>query len=125
MQLLQRVGGFFSNIITHARSATGRVLRESGLQLDYQAGRHLRDVANLEPLNRHRNILALYNQPPTLSSTTYVAPNATVVGSVYAAANTYISFGTTVKGINQAVRLGNNTSIGENCVLECSNYVSD
>jgi len=95
------------------------------LELDDSAGNIIRDVAHLEPLNRHRNILNLYDRQPALSSSTYVAPNATVIGSVYAAANTYISFGATVKGDNYAVRLGRNTSIGENCVLECSNYVPD
>jgi carbonic anhydrase/acetyltransferase-like protein (isoleucine patch superfamily) len=93
--------------------------------LDSHAGTLTRDVAHLEPLNRHRNILNLYDRQPTLSSTSYVAPNATVIGSVYAASNTVISFGATLKGDNYPVRIGKNTSIGENCVLECSDAVPD
>ena len=100
-------------------------MREAGLAIDARAAHHIKDVAHSEPLNRHRNILNIYDRQPALSNSTYVAPNATVIGSVYAASNTVISFGATVKADNHAVRIGKNTSIGENCVLECADLIPD
>jgi hypothetical protein len=93
--------------------------------LDQAGSRQAEDVAYLEPLNRHRQILPIPSRVPVLSSTTYLAPNATVMGSVYAAPHTYISFGTQIKGLRHAVRIGSNTSIGENCVLDCAEFIPD
>jgi carbonic anhydrase/acetyltransferase-like protein (isoleucine patch superfamily) len=76
-------------------------------------------------LNRHRNILSLYDKHPALSATSYVAPNATIIGNVYAASNTYFSFGSVIKADNHPIRIGSNTSIGENTVIECAEYIPD
>lgn len=47
------------------------------------------------------------------------------MGSVYAAANTYISFGAQLKALTHAIRIGKDTSIGENSILDCANFIPD
>ena len=78
------------------------------------------DVAYLEPLNRHRNILWVNDRKPILASSVYIAPNATLFGSVYAAANVSFSFGSVAKAVTSPIRIGTNTSIGDNTSLDTS-----
>jgi len=75
------------------------------------------DIAYLEPLNRHRNILPLYRQIPQISASAYIAPNATVYGDVFVGKNSYFGFGTVAKGDYSVIRVGENSKIGENTVL--------
>ena len=41
------------------KTNTGRMLRETGLFLDRKGSQMTKDIAYLEPINRHRNILNL------------------------------------------------------------------
>lgn len=77
-----------------------------------------RDIAHLEPLNRHRNILNLYGKHPEISQSAYIAPNATVIGNVFVGQNSYFGFGSVAKGDQAAIRVGADTKIGEGTVLE-------
>lgn len=105
------------------RSTFGRTVREIGLQLDREGSLATGDIAYLEPLNRHRNVLPLLGQHPILPKSVYVAPNATVIGSVYAGRNTYFGFGSVAQGGYNPVRIGANTKIGDNTVLDTAYFV--
>ena len=84
-----------------------------------------KDIAHMEPFNRHRNILPLYEQHPFIAGSAYVAPNATVIGDVLVGPNSYFGFGSVAQGSYNAIRLGANTKIGENTVLETNPIGAD
>ena len=47
----------------------------------------------------------------------YVAPNATIVGDVFVANDSYFGFGSVAQGIDYLIRIGINTKIGDNTVI--------
>lgn len=61
--------------------------------------------------------MPLYGQIPQISPSAYIAPNATVYGSVFVGQNSYFAFGSVAKGDTSPVRVGENTKIGENTIL--------
>ena len=63
-------------------------------------------------MNRHRNIMPLYDQIPAISPSAYIAPNATVFGDVFIGKDSYFAFGSIAKGDYNPVRVGINTKIG-------------
>ena len=63
-------------------------------------------------MNRHRNIMNLYNKIPVISPSAYIAPNATVYGDVFVGQNSYFAFGSIARGDKNAVRVGSDTKIG-------------
>jgi acetyltransferase-like isoleucine patch superfamily enzyme len=109
--------GLVGDGYTFLRSGIGRMMREGGLELDEHGSRMVNDIAYLEPLSRHRNIMSLYNRHPEISPSAYIAPNATVYGYVFVGAGSYFGFGSLAKGDEHAIRVGTNTKIGENTVL--------
>lgn len=86
--------------------------------MDIKGASYQQDIAFAEPLNRHRNILNLYEQHPQISPSAYIAPNATVFGDVFVGQGSYFGFGSVANGITHPVRVGTNSKIGENTVLE-------
>ena len=109
--------GLLCDGLTLVKSVVGRSLREAGLEIDAKGSRIQRDIAHLEPYNRHRNILHLYQQHPQILQSAYIASNATVIGDVFIGQNSYLGFGSVAHGEGNAVRIGSNTKIGENTVL--------
>lgn len=79
----------------------------------------------METFSRHRNILPLYNKLPTISPSAYIAPNATVYGNVFIGRDSYFAFGSIAKGDESPVRVGANTKIGENTILETALWGPD
>lgn len=51
-----------------------------------------------------------------------MAPNATVYGDVFVGANSYFGFGSVARGDIYAIRVGTNTKIGDNSVLETNPF---
>lgn len=78
----------------------------------------MKDIAYLEPLSRHRNIMNIYDLVPKLLENSLVAPNSTLIGEVVVGKNSIVWYGATLRGDNAAVRVGSNTSIGDYAVLE-------
>lgn len=66
----------------------------------------MNDISCFESYNRHRNILPLSNQQPVIANSAYVAPNATIIGDVFVAKDSYFGFGSVAQGIDYAVRIG-------------------
>jgi hypothetical protein len=58
------MGGLVKDGFTLIRCTAGRMMRETGLAFDKKGSLLQGDIAFMEPLNRHRNILPLYEQIP-------------------------------------------------------------
>jgi len=52
------------------------------IAMDQYGSKLSKDIAYLEPLSRHRNIMPLYDLSPSIYLNSFVAPNATVIGEV-------------------------------------------
>ena len=64
--------------------------------------------------------MALYklgDDSPTVASSAYIAPNATVVGKVILAENSTVWFGATLRGDNEVIRIGANSNVQDGAVL--------
>ena len=62
--------------------AVGRGLRETGQAVERMGMRAQDNWLFQEKLCRHRAVMNLYDQRPVLGAATFVAPNASVIGSV-------------------------------------------
>jgi len=93
------------------------MLRETGLALDASGSRMSKDIAYLEPLSRHRNIMPLYDLSPLELMDSYVAPNASIIGEVIVGPESTIWYGAVLRGDMHAIRIGSNSSIGDNTVI--------
>jgi carbonic anhydrase/acetyltransferase-like protein (isoleucine patch superfamily) len=62
-------------------------------------------------------IYSLGKKTPQLMGKNYIAPNATVIGSVFIEKNVSIWFNTVVRGDNDVIRIGEGTNIQDGCVL--------
>ena len=110
---------------SYFRRGFGRLLREAGLGLDRKGSQLTRDIAYLEPINRHRNILNIEHYSLALAPSTYIAPNATVFGDVSMARDGYVGFGAVVDGLFNPVRIGTNTKVGANSTVQSAFWVPD
>jgi len=61
--------------------------------------------------------MPLYDLSPEIYTNTYIAPNCTIIGEVVIGSETNIWYGVVIRGDINAVRIGNNTSIGDNTVI--------
>ena len=50
--------------------------------MDAYGSRLTKDIAYLEPMTKHRNLMALYDLSPAILMDSFVAPNSTIVGEV-------------------------------------------
>jgi hypothetical protein len=106
MQFARYSKNFVVDIFRQAKGNFGRILREAGLDLDQRGCFKMNDISCYESYNRHRNILGMDNLQPVISNSAYIAPNATIVGSVYVAKDSYFGFGSVAQGIDYAIRVG-------------------
>mmetsp|Transcript_21165 Transcript_21165/g.2834 ORF Transcript_21165/g.2834 Transcript_21165/m.2834 type:complete len:84 (+) Transcript_21165:183-434(+) len=61
--------------------------------------------------------MPLYDLTPQISYNTYIAPNASIIGEVLVGSETQIWYGAILRGDVNAIRIGNNTSVGDNTVI--------
>jgi len=94
-----------------------RMFREAGLALDIRGSKLTNNIAYLEPLSRHRNIMNMSDLKPIILVDSYVAPNATIIGEVVVGCESAVWYGAVIRGDMNAIRIGNNTSIGYNTVI--------
>jgi len=60
---------------------------------------------------------------PKIGKTTFVAPSADVIGDVTVGANSSIWYGAVLRGDEQSINIGKNTSIQDNCSVHvCPNH---
>ena len=81
------------------------------------------DVAYQADLSRHRKVLPLYDQVPQHQDA-WVAPNATLVGSVFLSKYTTVWYGVTIRGDMHPVRVGHFSSIGDGCTIHTNHSLS-
>ncbi len=62
-------------------------------------------------------IIDYKNHTPKISDSTFIAPNATIIGDVEIGDNSSVFFGTVVRGDIAPVRIGNNTNVQDLSVL--------
>mmetsp|Transcript_37950 Transcript_37950/g.80690 ORF Transcript_37950/g.80690 Transcript_37950/m.80690 type:complete len:266 (+) Transcript_37950:88-885(+) len=66
-----------------------------------------------------QGIWVLGSRRPSIHPTAYIAPGATVIGTVVMHKNSSIWFNTTVRGDNEIITIGEDTNIQDNSVLHC------
>ena len=62
-------------------------------------------------------IFALYGVHPEIDATAWVAPDANIIGKITLAANSSVWFGSTLRGDNERITVGEGSNIQEACVL--------
>jgi len=96
----------------------GRGLRETGQALDRMGMRAQDNWIFSERICRHRALMNLFDQRPKLGAAVFVAPNASVIGSVDIKDNASIWYGAVVRGDQSNVYIGGYTSIGDRTVIQ-------
>lgn len=75
------------------------------------------------------SIYTLGPRQPRMADSSWVAPNATLIGDVRLAENSSIWFGAVLRGDNEPIHIGAGSNIQENCVLHvdpgCPLHVSE
>lgn len=54
----------FAAVTKRSLYSIGRMVRETGLAMDQHGSKLSKDIAYLEPLSRHRNLMPLYDLTP-------------------------------------------------------------
>lgn len=91
----------------------GKALRETGQALDRMGMRGQDNWAFLEKICRHRSIMNLFDQRPTVRDNVFVAPNAAVIGNVSLLDSSSIWYGAVVRGDQSPISIGGHSSIGD------------
>ena len=125
MNQLRFTWSILQESVAFSRRTLGRFLRETGLALDRKGSIKCKDIAFLEPINRHRNLINIEEYTLAVSHSAHVAPNATVYGDVFIAKDSYVGFGAVVDGLYSPVRVGSNTKIGDNSTVQAAFWVPD
>ncbi len=71
----------------------------------------------MNDLNQQFSLTPSYWAPPDLSQTTFVAPNAVVIGDVVLAAGVSIWYGAVVRGDVERIEIGEYTNIQDGAIL--------
>ena len=74
------------------------------LALDVKGSQQAKDIAYLEPLSRHRQIMPLYDLVPVILPDTFIAPNASIIGEVVVGLESTIWYGAILRGDMNAIR---------------------
>jgi len=77
------------------------------------------DLAYTERMGAHRTVTAFQAATPGVSSA-FVAPCASIIGDVTAGAGSSVWYGAVLRGDVNSIKLGENSSIGENTVVHCA-----
>lgn len=94
-------------------SALGKALRETGQALDRMGMRAQDSWIFQEKICRHRAVMNLFDQRPFVSETTYVAPNASVIGNVNLKDQSSVWYGAVIRGDQSPINVGGFSSIGD------------
>lgn len=75
------------------------------------------NVEYFEQETKHRNTYKLYDLIPMQDFYSFVAPNATLLGSVVLDRNSSVGYNTVIRGDINEVTIGRVTTIGDHCVI--------
>ncbi len=98
--------------------ALGLALRETGQALDRVGLRLQRSLLFENPLSRRAPVVPIGDKVPTIASSTFVAPSATVFGSVVLAPHSSVWYGSVVRGDTAG-----GVTIGEGTNVQVSGYL--
>ncbi|KAL3923866.1 MAG: hypothetical protein SGPRY_004089 [Prymnesium sp.] len=96
----------------------GRGFRETGQAIDRMGCRAQDNWLFAERICRHRAIMNLFDQRPKLGSSVFVAPNASVIGSVDVNDYASIWYGSVIRGDQSNVYIGAYASIGDRTTIQ-------
>jgi len=96
----------------------GRGFRETGQAIERMGARAQDNWVFQEKLCRHRAVMNLFDQRPKLSAGVFVAPNASVIGSVEVKDHASIWYGAVVRGDQSSIYVGGFSSIGDRSVVQ-------
>jgi carbonic anhydrase/acetyltransferase-like protein (isoleucine patch superfamily) len=94
----------------------GRVMKEAGLAMDRFGSRLSNDVAHMQELSRHRQIMPLYDIAPTVDQA-WVAPNASLIGEVLVSKYATVWYNVVIRAELNPVRIGHFSSIGDGTTI--------
>lgn len=95
----------------------GFMLRETGQSLD-KLGCYFQDnPAFREQLWRHRTLLNLGSVKPKVSSSSFVAPSASVIGEVAIGDKSSVWYGAVLRADSGAISVGSGSNIQDNAVI--------
>lgn len=98
----------------------GRFVRNVAQQLD-QLGLAIEgNYAFKEQLSRHRRLLALGDKKPTIKGDVFIAPNASVIGSVQLGEGASVWYGSVIRGDVGNIKVGAGAVLGDNTVVHVS-----
>ena len=103
----------------------GKAFRETGQALDRLGARAQGDYTFLESWSRHRTLMNLFDKRPFVAVDAFVAPNASVIGDVKVMDRSSVWYGAVLRGDTNKIRVGANTNIRDNVVVQVSRESGD
>ena len=103
-----------------AMRTLGKALRETGQAVERMGMRAQDNFSFAHPFCRHRAVMNLFDQRPFLARNAFVAPNASVIGSVKIEDSSSVWYGAVLRGDQSPIHVGGYTSIGDRSVLQSS-----
>mmetsp|Transcript_11452 Transcript_11452/g.26948 ORF Transcript_11452/g.26948 Transcript_11452/m.26948 type:complete len:216 (+) Transcript_11452:38-685(+) len=102
--------------VTHT---IGRALRETGQAINVLGFRAADDMSFKDHFSRHRTVMSLFDESPSVAPGTFVAPCASVVGSVDIADKSSVWYGSVIRGDGSAkVSIGSGTNVQDMVVIK-------
>ncbi|ETW09046.1 hypothetical protein H310_01513 [Aphanomyces invadans] len=105
--------------------AIGNTLRAFGQKLDKVGVSIEGALSYTERLVPSTRLVNHGGHKPALASTTFVAPNASVIGEVSIGQGSSVWYGATVRGDVNAITIGDNTNIQDQAVVHAAKIAND
>lgn len=94
----------------------GKVLKEAGLAMDRFGSRMNNDIAYMQELSRHRQVMPLYDVAPNVDNA-WVAPNASLIGEVIVSKYATVWYNVVIRAELNPVRIGHFSSVGDGTTI--------
>jgi carbonic anhydrase/acetyltransferase-like protein (isoleucine patch superfamily) len=94
----------------------GKFLRGWGASFEGIGKAMQGDLAYTETMGKHRTVTSFQATAPSVASA-FVAPCASIIGDVQAAAGSSVWYGAVLRGDVNTIKVGSNTSIGDRAVV--------
>lgn len=96
----------------------GKALRETGQAIDRLGLSISGNEVFRETLSRHRTVMPIsVDRYPSVSSSSFVAPNASVIGSVHIGDDVSVWYGTVLRADSSNIKIGKGSNIQDRSVL--------
>lgn len=95
----------------------GKALRDTGQSIERMGCRAQDNFIFSEKFCRHRAVMNLFDQRPSVKPSNFIAPNASIVGNVEIEPHSSIWYGAVLRGDQSNLYVGGHTSIGDRSVV--------